>query len=72
MIMSEDLDGAKKLNIVEETIKLKRLDFGNKVFAIDKKTMKVYDWNKYNQTPKVLQLVGTLKRVGNTWELNKI
>ena len=72
MIMSEDLDDAKKLNIVEETVKLKRLDFGSKVFAIDKKTMKVYDWNKYNQTPKVLQLVGTLKKVGNTWELNKI
>ena len=34
--------------------------------------MKVYDWNKYNQTPKVLQLVGILKKVGDTWELNKI
>ena len=72
MILSQDLDGAKDLNVVEVTVKLKRLQFGDKVFAVDKKTMKVYDWNKYNQTPKVLQLVGILKKVGDTWELNKI
>ena len=72
MIMSEDLDDAKKLNIVEETIKLKRVDFGDKVFAIDKKTMNVYNWDKYNQRPRVLQLVGSLKKVGDTWELVKV
>ena len=71
MIMAQDLDDAAKLNVVEETIKLRRMDFGKKTFALDKKTNKVYDWNKYNQTPRVLQLVGIFKKEGNTYVIKK-
>ena len=71
MIMAQDLDDAAKLNVVEETIKLRRMDFGKKTFALDKKTNKVYDWNKYNQTPRVLQLVGIFKKEGNTYLIKK-
>ncbi len=72
MMMEQDLDGAAKLNVVEETVKLKRLDFGSKIFAIEKKTGKVYDWNKYNQKPRVLQLIGILEKKGGTYVINKI
>ena len=71
-MMDQDLDGAAKLNVVEETVKLKRLDFGSKIFAIEKKTGKVYDWNKYNQKPRVLQLIGILEKKGGTYVINKI
>ena len=72
MIMSQDLDEAAKLNVVEETVKLKRLTFGGKMFALNKKTNQVYDWNKYNQNPRVLQLIGILSKEGDTYVINKI
>ena len=72
MIMSEDLDGAKEMNVVETTAKMGRVQIGDKVFAIDKNTMNVYDWKKYKQKPKVIQLVGQLKKQGDDWVLNKL
>ena len=72
MIMSEDLDGAKEMNVVETTAKMGRVQIGDKVFAIDKNTMNVYDWKKYKQKPKVIQLVGQLKKQGDGWVLNKL
>ena len=72
MMMEQDLDGAAKLNLVEETVKLRRMEFGKKIFALDKKSKKVYDWNKYNQRPRVLQLIGILEETGDTYVINKI
>tara|TARA_B100001758_G_scaffold247149_1_gene264092 strand:+ start:4554 stop:7826 length:3273 start_codon:yes stop_codon:yes gene_type:complete len=72
MIISQDHDDAKQLNVVSETIKLRRLDYGKKVFALDKLTMNVYDWNKYNENPRVLQLIGVLEKKDKTYVINKI
>jgi len=51
---------------------LKRLNVGDKIFALEHKTGKLYNWDKYNQKPRVLQLIGMLKKQGDTFVINKI
>ena len=59
--------------VTEKTIKLTKVKIGDKEYAVDRGTMKLYDLNKYNEAVEAgegidtLTVVGTLKKEGKKY-----